>query len=194
MANPWKRKVRSSGKLTVWNAAEGWAAIAKEAINTFNTLGFGVKFEFLDGDKADVVVKASDGTSSHKFKDPYFGEYTVNVTFDAGSVHGRTKTLVEPDKKIIMKAAVFLPNKLTGATAKVKEIVVIHELIHAAGLDDNKDHDKVSGLFYSPLEYGSGKLSEWGLGGKYPPMPPVRIGAATMCNLKSLWVDNAGCD
>ncbi len=148
----------------------------------------------VSSDKANVVIKLSSGTGSHTIEDPYFGKVTVTATFDASAAHGKTKTLVDPDKKVIMNAAVFLPNKLKDATPATKEIVVIHELIHAAGLADNKDHDKTSGVFYSPLEYDSGKLVEWGSGGKFRPMPPVRVGAETLCKLKSLWVENAACD
>jgi hypothetical protein len=194
MATPWKRRVRSAAKLTAMNQGGSWKSVIESAIKRFNTLGFGVSYESVSSDGANVVIKLSEGTGAHTFEDPYYGKATVNAVFDATAAHGKTKTLVDPDKNVIMNAAVFLPNKLRNANPKTKEIVVIHELIHAAGLDDNKDHDKTSGVFYSPLEYNSGKLVEWGSGGKFPPMPPVRVGAATKCKLKALWVDNAACD
>jgi hypothetical protein len=194
MATPWKKKVRSAAKLTAMNAGGGWKSVVEDAIKKFNSLGFGVTYESVSSDRPDVVIKLSDGIGEHTFEDPYYGEFTVKAVFDATAVHGKTKTVVDPDKKVIMNAAVFLPNKLRNANQKTKEIVVIHELIHAAGLDDNKDHDKTSGVFYSPLEYSSGNLVEWGTGGKFPPMPPVRVGAQTKCKLRSLWVENAACD
>lgn len=194
MATPWKKKVRLAAKLTAKNHGGGWKSVVEGAIKKFNTLGFGVSYESVSSDKADVVIKLSDGAGKHTFEDPYYGKVTVNVVFNATAAHGKTRTLVDPDKNVIMNAVVFLPNKLRKADPKTKEIVVIHELIHAAGLDDNKDHDKISGVFYSPLEYSSGKLVEWGSGGKFPPMPPVRVGVETKCKLRKLWVENAACD
>jgi hypothetical protein len=194
MATPWKKNVRSAAKLTATNDGGSWKSVIEDAIRKFNSLGFGVTYESVSSDKPNVVIKLSDGTGEHTFEDPYYGKATVKAVFDATAVHGKTKTLVDPDKNVIMNAAVFLPNKLRDASRQIKEIVVVHELIHAAGLDDNKDHDKTSGVFYSPLEYSSGKLVEWGTGGKFPPMPPLRVGAETNRKLRSLWVEDAARD
>lgn len=194
MATPWKRGVRKAGKITVKNDADNWKPVVESAIKTFNAVGLGVTLESVAGDDADIVVKLSDGTGKHTFNDRYYGEVPVTAVFDASAVHGKTKTLVDPDKNVIVKAVIFLPKKLKDVTAPIKEAVVVHEFIHAAGLDDNKDHDRTAGIFYSPLEYSSGRLVEWGTGGKAKSMPPIRVGNETSCKLKALWIDSFACD
>ncbi len=194
MATPWKKNVRNSSKLKVFNMAGDWKQVVERSIGSFNSLGLGVKLESVGEEgQADIVVKLSDNVGTHTFDDRYYGTVTVKAVFDASAAHGKTKALIDPDRNVMVKAAVFLPMKLKDASDAVREIVTVHEFIHAAGLSDDKDHDKGSGVFYSPMEFSNGKLKEWGLGDKAVEMPPIKIGTETVCKLNMLWMDGITC-
>lgn len=194
MATPWKRNVRSSGRILVYNDAGAWSGAVDNAIRTFNGLSLAVTIEkTTEEGSANVVVKLSSGnTGSHTFHDRFYGDIPVTANFDASLAHGKTKTVKDPDRGVLVLAAIFLPSRLQRGSDGVREVVIVHEFIHAAGLDDNGDHDTRDGVFYAQMEMSNGQLKEWGTSNS--PMPPVRIGANTVCRLNSLWSDNVTCD
>lgn len=159
----------------------------------FNRQGFGVELVPVSKDEdSNIIVQLSNGAATYTYKNPDYGEIPASTNFDAAAVHGKTIPFIDPDKNIVLKAAIFLPSKLEKVTADVKEMVVVHEFIHAAGLD-NKDHDTDSGVFYSPMEKFGGKLREWGKGENVKLMPPIRVGPQTLCAVRLLWVKNSKC-
>lgn len=194
MAKPWKSSVRSAGRLLVYNDAGAWSRAVDNAISTFNGFALQVTLETTTEESdANVVVKLTHGnTGSYTYRDRFYGEVPITATFDASRAHGKTKPLVDPDRGIIVFAAVFLPERLDARASAVREVVSVHEFIHAAGMDSDDDHDHREGVFYSPMEVSGATITEWGMG--HPPMPPVRIGPNTVCRVNALWADNVTCD
>lgn len=173
------------------NSADAWSSAVDNAIRTFNRLSLAVTLETTtDESSANVVVKVSGNVGTHTFHDRFYGDVTVTANFDASLAHGKTKTVRDPDRNVIVMAAIFLPMRLEGATDGIREVVTIHELIHAAGLDDDADHDTREGVFYGQMESSGGTLKEWGTSNAS--MPPVRIGPNTVTRLNALWQDSAG--
>jgi len=194
MATPWKNNVRSAGRLLVYNDAGAWRGVVDNAITTFNGLSLRVTLESTsDEAAANVVVKLSNGnTGSYTFHDRFYGDVTVTANFDASRAHGKTKIVKDPDRGVVVMAAVFLPQRLQGTSAGVKEIVAIHEFIHAAGMDSDGDHDRTDGVFYAIMEPSGNGLREWGTSNAA--MPPVRLGTSTRSTLDGLWGGNAASD
>lgn len=191
MPTPWLKRIKKTGQLTVHNKAGAWAPAVTSAMTTFNSLGFGVTLVAEKEEKsANIVVKLSDGKETYS----YYGD-TAKADFDAEKLHGQASTLVDKKKMEIFFAVIFLPGKVKGATPKQKEVIVIHEFIHASGLngllpngaeDPNDDHDDV-GIMYPQMKVDGDGLIEYMPDKGAKPMTPVRVGAKTMCKLRPLW-------
>jgi len=187
MATKWSADVIASGKLFVFNDAGTWKSIVAKAIISFNHLKLGVELKPAETDgKANVIVQASSGSSSYTYKNPAYEDFVGTANFDASGAHGMTLIFTDPINKVVLKAAVFLPDKLKGSTPAIQEMVAVHEFIHSCGLD-NSDHDPVDGLFVAGLVPSGGKLIEpLNTGGKNG-MPPARVSGGTRGKLKSNW-------
>jgi hypothetical protein len=182
--------------------AGGWSAAVTAAINTFNSLGFGVKLVTVNEEKfAQIVVKLSNGSESYTMSQVGYDDYTFEVNFPAELLHGRAKTLSTGSPLEIFFAGVFLPGKVRNPTPKQKEVIVVHEFIHACGLDgrtpDDKeipggDHDLVGVMSAKMVEYGDGLMEMMPEKGAKP-MSPIRVGGQTMCRMRMLW-KNEGCE
>jgi len=191
MAIPWERVVKRSGKLRVHNKAGAWSAAVTSAITTFNTLGFPVQLVNEPNESsAEIVVMLSNGSStySHPLAE-------IKVTFEAEKLHGKAKTLWDPDKKEIRFAAVFLPGKVMNLTARQKEVITVHEFIHAAGLngikadgskDPNDDHDS-QGIMFPSMQLVNGGVLEYMPDKGAQPMTPIRVGAQTRTKINAVW-------
>ncbi len=66
------------------------------------------------------------------------------------------------------------------------EIIAVHKLIHAAGLDEKSDHGG-DGIFYDRLTYQNGKMYVPEAGKNQRLMPPTRISDSIIGKLKALW-------
>ena len=191
MPIPWLKRIRQTGQLTVHNKAGAWTKEVAAAIVTFNNLGFGVQLVNESVEKsANIVVKLSDGSETYQ----YYGD-SIIVKFDATKLHGKARTLVDMKRKEIFFAAVFLPGNVPKVTAKQKEVVAVHELIHAAGLNGmlpsgadapNDDHASEGIMFGHMKEDGDGLLEYLADKGAQS-MPPIRVSSKTMCDLRMLW-------
>jgi hypothetical protein len=188
------------GILTVFNGTTGhWQHAADLAVSLFNKMANHHKIDLQlkaekDEDTANIVVKVAGGAESY----PFGGE-TVNLTVPQGVVHGKTHTF-RHEGESVKKAVIFVPasTRKSAGWIKGKEqfqdlsnegraALIVHEFIHAAGLDDNKDHDMVGGIFYPTLGIENGKIKELNAGYKIAPMPPIRLEGGTATNLKSQW-------
>ena len=197
--NIWTATARDAGKLSVFNGTIGqWTHAADMAIDLFNTMAKHYKIGISmgaekDEDAANIVVKVAGGTESYTFSNQQ-----VNLTVPQGVVHGKTHTF-SVEKGPIEKAIIFVPastqtqagfihgkTQYQDLSAEGRAGLIVHEFIHAAGLDDNKDHDMVGGLFYPSLQIVNGKLRE-SSSDKSPLMPPVRLEGASLGQLKQLW-------
>jgi hypothetical protein len=122
----------------------------------------------------------------------YYGDTAeTQQDFVADRLHGQTSTFADQrEPKEIFFAVIFLPGKLAKATKSQKEMVVVHELIHACGL--NEWHDTVGLMFADMQEQGNGLL-EYSPEKGAKPMPPIRLGSKTVCKVKMLWSGEGAC-
>ncbi len=191
MPTPWLKRIRKTGQLTVHNRADSWKTAVDTAIASFNNLGFGVKLvEEKEEKSANIVVKLSDGSETY----PYYGQ-KITAQFPAERLHGLCRTLVDDNKKEIFFAVIFLPGKVKKPTAKQKEVITVHELIHACGLnglladgskDPNDDHDIV-GIMVAQMKVDGDGLIEYMPEKGAKAMTPIRVGGQTMCKAQMLW-------
>jgi hypothetical protein len=202
MPTKWNRGVRETGQLKIYNKASGWSAAVDAAIGSFNNLGLGVRLVTVrEEPAADVVVVLANG------QDSYRGRYVAATDprkFDPEKLHGMAWTRASSTRSNrpveIDFAVVFLPGRVTNPTPKQKEVIVVHELIHASGLnggmpngDDapNKDHDS-EGIMYPQMAVAGNGLIEYLHEKDTPPMSPIRVGVKTRCTMQMLWT-NADC-
>ncbi len=209
MPTPWLSVVKRSGELGVFNAAKSWSVPLAKAMALFNAEGFGVKcVTQKDETAADVVVISATKQASYTYKGSrkYADEKFV-ITTKAGRkfdvLHGECRTLERRYKEgrqgDLFFAAIFLPGALKGATIEQKTLVVLHELIHAAGLDGGRpngttdevgqDHD-TEGIMYDIMNTSGKGLIENMKDNPNPAMPPVRVGTKTRASMTSLWGGN----
>lgn len=191
MAIPWERVVKRRGKLRVHNKAGGWSGAVTSAIATFNALGFPVQLETETNESsAEIVVVLSNGHDSYPHP-----QMKIQADFDATQLHGEARTLRDPDRNVIVFAAIFLPGKVTDVTARQKEVIIVHEFIHAAGLngvradgseDPNDDHESV-GIMFAQMQKRDGGLLEYLPDKGAQPMTPIRVGPQTRTKINSVW-------
>ena len=188
MPKYWYERKRKSGRLSVYNGAGGWSKHVSKAINDFNSLPFKLLLDReTDELKADIVVILSDGKSTSYPRDGRkINGNVIQANFDAAKTHGQAASFLD-GKDRVMKVVIFLPDKLKNVPDDIKEMVVVHELIHAAGLVEKKDHDPTGGILYATLQLHDGKLREPSTDKDLKGMPPVRIGAWTHCQMNDLW-------
>ena len=198
MPTAWYRRAQRAGALTVFNNGGSWSHEIETARTTFNSLGFPVTLNKADdADKADIAVKVSTGADTQK--NAYYSVKTSSK-FDPAKLHGNTVTsteLHEKPKKTaeIVFAGVFLPGN-AQATSKQKEVIVVHEFIHACGLDgglpdrskdnDGQDHDN-QGVFVPQVVVSGAGLIELLPDKGAAAMPPIRVGGQTRCKIQSIW-------
>jgi len=190
MPAQWLKRIRKTGQLSVFNKATGWAVPVDAAIKSFNKLQFGVQLVAEKTEKSTNIVVVSAGGPGEKYS--YYGDIAVTrQDFVADRLHGQTTTLLDQrEPKEIFFAVVFLPGKLAKATKNQKEMVVVHELIHASGLNDW--HDSV-GLMFANMKEEGGGLIEYLPEKGAKPMPPIRLGSKTVCKMKMLWSSEEAC-
>ena len=114
----------------------------------------------------------------------------TGAKFKADGLHGQTSNFSDFKSKEIIFAVVFLPGKAKKATRKQKEIVVVHEFIHACGMDE---HDTV-GIMFSVMKEEDGGLIEYLKTKGAKPMPPIRVGSLTLCIMQNLWAGGGTCE
>ena len=189
MPNQWLKRIRETGQLTVFNKATAWAVPIAAAIKSFNNLSLGVKVVAEKAEKAANIVLVLANGPGEKYT--YYGDTTQTAADFTGDIlHGETRTLVDQKRNEIFFAAVFLPGKLKKVTNGQKEVVIIHELIHAAGLNDW--HDSV-GIMFATMKEEHGGLIEYLHDEGAKPMPPIRVGTQTLCKMKMLWTGTKDC-
>jgi hypothetical protein len=192
MAIKWNRGVRENGKLKVYNKGGGWSAAVDAAIVSFNNLGLGVQLVAeKDEAAANIVVMLSDGTDTYSW-----GDHQITVNFHADQMHGRARTIATGSRAVeIDFAVVFLPGRVPNPTPKQKELLVVHELIHASGLTGftpegaklaDGDHDIVGLMVAQLVVHGDGLIELLPEKGAKP-MKPIRLGGQTMCKMRMLW-------
>jgi hypothetical protein len=197
MATPWIKHVRDTKKLTVFNGIGGgqWANIFALSLTAFNRFAkqAGIKMVPADSEpEANIIMRLGDKTVNFEYD-----KTTYQNTFSGTALHGLTKTLSRDG--VIEKAFIFLPatpmvtvfdrkgnQSEQIANHGVMEVIAVHELIHACGLDEMKDHGG-DGIFYYPLAYQNGKVYVPERGKNQALMPPVRNDGMIVGKIKHLW-------
>lgn len=183
MPTPWLKRIRKTKQLSVFNKASTWAVPVNAAIKSFNNLSLGVEVIPAEEEKTANVVLILATRVGQQYS--YSGTTAqTSPAFKADKLHGQASTFRDDKLNEIFFAAIFLPGKLKKATNSQKEMVVVHELIHACGLDEW--HDDV-GLMYPQMEEKEGGLIEYLHEKDTKPMPPIRLGPQTVCKVKMLW-------
>jgi hypothetical protein len=189
MPHQWLKRIRKTGQLTVFNKATAWAVPVAAAIKSFNSFSLGVKLVDEKAEKAaNIVLVLANGPGE---KVTHYGDTTqAGADFKADSLHGEARTFRDQKPDEIFFAAVFLPGKLKKATNGQKEVIVVHKLIHASGLDDW--HDSI-GIMFANMKEEHGGLIEYLHDEGAKPMPPIRVGSQTLCKMKMLWSGAKDC-
>jgi len=183
MPHPWLKRIRDTGQLIVFNKATAWAAPVGEAIKSFNNLPFGVTLVAEKDEKAANIVLVLGIRAGEQY--PYYGTTAITrPRFDPAGLHGQATTFNDPRSKELFFAVAFLPGKVKKATNGQKEVIVVHELIHAAGSDEWHDSE---GIMYDVMQVDGGGLIEASRPKGASPMPPIRLGAATRHEMSHLW-------
>ncbi|WP_010584858.1 hypothetical protein [Schlesneria paludicola] len=184
MSTPWLKRIKRTGQLTVHNKATAWSAAVTKGMTTFNGLGFGVKMVPAEDEKsANVVILAANGPQQY----PYYGQtLKTKPEFKPDELDGQTSVVTDDRLKETFFACIFLPGRVKSPTKDQQEMVVVHELIHAAGMDE---HDS-SGIMFSHMQASGTGLLEYLHDASAKPMPPVRLGGMTKCKVQMLWTDS----
>jgi hypothetical protein len=197
MPTPWFRRVKQAGELTVFNNGGTWSSDVEKALATFNGLGFPVKLvKTTDEKNALIKVKLAMGPDSVS---SWGNTVSTKSDFDPSFLHGLTVPLTEIHERKrtfeIIFAGIFLPGK-AEATSRQREVIVVHEFIHACGLDEGQtdgskdakgqDHDVVGIMFPQMKTQGDG-LIEYLAEKDAAPMTPIRVGSQTRCKIQMIW-------
>lgn len=199
----WINYVRRNGDLKVFHKGNDWKKPIEKALDDFNGLNLGVTLTFVDRQPAaNIVVKVATGADKIDFDDgTYSGTVKTKPSFKPDEFHGYCGSMYDPDKNEVVFAGVFLPGKIK-ATDNQKRVVVLHEFIHACGLngrlpngtdDPNGDHD-IEGIMTGQMKTsGTGLIEYMPMKGAVA-MPPIRISGRTLCAARMLWTNATSCD
>jgi hypothetical protein len=180
MSNEWFGRFRDGRELPYVNKATTWKAPVEAAIVSFNRLSLGVRLVPAKEEKdALIAFVLANGPTKYPFPG---GVAETKPDFKPDGLHGQTAAQIDKRNKIYF-AAVFLPGKVDKTTKEQREMVVVHEIIHACGMDE---HD-TEGIMYDKFrDAGSGLIElEHPEGAKG--MPPIRVGGMTSSIMRKLW-------
>jgi hypothetical protein len=207
MATPWEDPIRKSQQLTICPgtmiAKSSWAKILPDAVKAFNALStansLGVAFVQSSTPPdpngpagADVLFQTANGAVTFVS----FGT-KFSVTVDGSALIGDTeqvKTVVKNVEKVA-KAFIFVPATPQGGSGKaqrevgpgVKLVMLVHEMIHACGLN-NKDHSSDDVFFGFPqLRMASKAADDKIEASSTAIMPPIVMLAKTAKLIQSVW-------
>jgi hypothetical protein len=180
MANLWFRRFRAGRELSYHIQASSWKNPINAAIMSFNKLGFGVQLVPAKEEKdALVAFVLANGPTKYKFPG---GVAETKPDYKPDGLHGLTSAHLDRRNEIYF-AAIFLPGKIEKTTKEQKEMVVVHEIIHACGMDE---HD-TEGIMYDKFrDNGTGVIELMHPRGTKG-MPPIRVGAMTASIMQKLW-------
>jgi hypothetical protein len=188
MPTSWLARIKKTGQLTVFNKAGTWADSVNAAMRTFNSLPFSVQLVAEKKEtSANIVVLLATGPQQY-MRDGV--TIQTNASFKLDYLHGQTSTLTDERTREIYFAAIFLPGKVPKPAKGHKEVIIVHEFIHACGVPE---HEKTpdGGIMYDIMTTSNGGLKEATPKGKA--MPPIRVGPQTLCRVQSVWGAETTC-
>ena len=180
MANLWFKRYREAKELPYINKATSWKTPIEAAIKSFNGLGFGVQLVPTKEEKdALVAFVLANGPTKHPFPG---GVAETKPDFKPDGLHGQTAAQLDRRNEIFY-AGIFLPGKVSKSTKEQKEMVVVHEIIHACGMDE---HD-TEGIMYDKFRNDGNGVIELVAPSGAKGMPPIRLGGMTVSIMRKLW-------
>jgi len=182
MPTPWLNRIRETGQLTVFNKGGAWINSINAAIRTFNTLPFSVKLVAAKEEKSANVVVILAHAPQHYTRDGTTVDTDRGYNFD--QFQGDTETFTEKRLNAIFFAVIFLPGKLHKPSAGQKEVMIVHEFIHACGVDEHETTPH-GGIMYDIMVPSGEGLKEATNEGET--MPPIRVGPQTLSRVQSVW-------
>jgi hypothetical protein len=182
MPTPWLKRIRETGQLTVFNKGGAWVNSVNAAITTFNTLPFSVGLVAAKEEKSANVVVILANAPQHYTRDGK--TVKTDASFEFNQFHGQTTTLTDERLNAIFFAVIFLPGKLPKPAKGQKEVMIVHEFIHACGVDEHETTPN-GGIMYDIMVPSNGGLQEATKQGE--PMPPIRVGPQTLSRVQSVW-------
>ena len=196
MDYPWVDNVKQKGELQVFRDSKAsgvWSTVFHQCIAEFNRLSSHLRLGVIlkeskhapvdGGGGADVSVSTANGPIALNYeKQDYPGTLTGN------GLHGRTKAIKRQTAITVMeKAFIFLPRSPQTLTPQsgwrpvgtnVMKVILIHEFIHACGLEDHTPGDVFQDI--PNVEGDSVKAGNI-------KMPPIFISGATASRIQNLW-------
>jgi hypothetical protein len=213
MAIAWGTKKVEAKKLLLYNDAGSWAGDVKNALPVFKSLCLGLEYEeTTDKENADVVIKTANGPGESIENNRTGGEARTSKGWIATAPHGKTTTTkyVLGTRREVVFAGIFLPGLVPDLTPQRKQVIIIHELIHASGLDGtlpdgtdkgDQDHDTEGIMAPSMRDGGDGYIegnavmkgqeSKAARLKVVKPMPPIRVGTKTRRRMSQIWSESS---
>jgi hypothetical protein len=187
----WHRSDQRKGTLTYSVKAMGgqWAAVVDKAIAEFNRLmsQHGVKLalaKVAKGMGPHIVLETEPGNGLHGSAPSQTKKINGVLYLDVVTIRVPATPRVNPDDP-----------KSREVGPSVRLCLLVHELIHAVGLD-NGEHSPEDVFAAKSVVIPKGQYLKSGTQAAEDlvqppdgstPMPPVRIGARTVANLKRAW-------
>jgi len=165
---PWEKKVRVTKTLLIRNNAEvgQWSGIVAQSVQIFNEkIMKAMKYELVSEGKAHVVVKIA-GSGKH---DPVFGN---------SALHGKTES--GDGGAGLVEVEIFVPAQVTESHTNVLLHIMMHEMTHAAGLQDHAD----DGIFITVPNIQNGIITSTKYSKK---MPPFFFSNKTILRMRKIW-------
>jgi hypothetical protein len=180
MANKWFKRFREARELPYINKATSWKTAVEAAVVSFNKLELNVQLVPAKEEKdALVAFVMANGPTKHPFPG---GVSETKPDYKPDGLHGQTSAHLDRRNEIYY-ATVFLPGKADNTTKQQKEMVVVHEIFHACGMDE---HD-TDGIMYDKFRNDGAGLIELVAPAGAKAMPPIRLGGMTSSIMRQLW-------
>ncbi|HEV8593597.1 MAG TPA: hypothetical protein VGQ55_15940 [Pyrinomonadaceae bacterium] len=165
----WMPKIKDTKILTIRNDAEVglWSGLVTQCVPIFNEkIMKAMKYDLVTEGKANVIVKVAGAGKD----DPKLG---------ATATHGIARRW--KGNRGIEEAEIYLPAQPWQSHKNVLLMILMHEMAHAAGLEDHAN----DGIFMTlPNIDNNGKISAT-KGGKS--MPPYFFSNKTVIRMRAIW-------
>jgi hypothetical protein len=203
MPRPWISSIRTTGLLSYYidsSVSGTWSKAVDAALVEFERASrhykFGVKMvasKTVPSDSGGAEIQFATANGTAKFS--YRGEFSIEMSGTALKAYTR---LVRTEEGPTEKAYIFLPatplmNSPSGQRqtgAGVMQVMALHELIHACGLE-NEDHTPGDIFDGNPQPNPGNRPSDDHLdaleGSKRHSMPPILWSIATIKKIKAQW-------
>ena len=206
MDSRWLRNIKSTRQLSIFPGSSltaSWAKVFSDALQEFNKLSSALSLGVtltrgltkptpaLTG--ANVHLEATDAAITF---DSFVGQVTITI---AGSgTAGRTKSPISPSIGRIGQSFICVPlapqvlapgGILREAGDPIKLVILVHEIIHALGLDDHtslSDPDLFIAVLSDVPDADPAKDQEDV--GSRKKVPPLFLAKQTVTRIQSLWL------